>query len=139
MVRSFAYGSSAKVAFDETSLETLLAGARHHNRRVGVSGILLYADGCFLQYLEGPSGAVESALQRVYASTRHRGIHVLLDEPIEARVFSEWSMGLALPPRSQFLALSSASWSEAAKRATARAPLPPGLILLTEFWRNARG
>ncbi|MCK7592357.1 BLUF domain-containing protein [Pseudomarimonas salicorniae] len=139
MLRGICYLSSATRPFDEAALEGLLSESRRNNAHSGVSGVLLYADGDFLQYLEGPSAAVDETMLRIRGSRRHRGLRVLLDEPIEQRVFADWWMGLARPTRSHFLALSSASWKRAAAAARQPGSMPPGLVLLEEFWSGQAG
>jgi hypothetical protein len=47
-------------------LQHILEGARRRNVEEDISGVLLYADGYFMQYLEGP----EAGLHRVYAPSR---------------------------------------------------------------------
>lgn len=71
----------------------LLEFARRHNAAAGITGMLLYKDGNFIQALEGPEAAVRALYRRIQLDTRHRGILKLLDEPIAARRFEHWSMG----------------------------------------------
>jgi len=59
---------------------------------VGVTGILLYRGGNFIQALEGPDDAVEATYQRIRRDPRHYGVYVLVDEPLDQRRFESWSM-----------------------------------------------
>ena len=42
-------------------LDALLQDAQGFNQAAGVSGVLCYHDGLFIQYFEGPASAVERA------------------------------------------------------------------------------
>lgn len=87
------YVSSATVRFTTPDLFDLLAKSRANNARAGVSGMLLFRDGNFMQALEGPEEAVRATYERIGRDPRHAGAMVLLRGPVEARQFSEWSMG----------------------------------------------
>lgn len=58
---SIAYVSSATVAFNETKLQDLVAQCQRNNERLGVTGILVYSDGNFMQVIEGGELVTESA------------------------------------------------------------------------------
>lgn len=87
------YLSSAVQAMSVDALQYLLDTSRRNNRRDGITGVLLYLDGNFLQYIEGPRQAMDSLFANIRRDARHRGILVLGEETSEARVFSGWSMG----------------------------------------------
>jgi hypothetical protein len=92
-VISLTYLSSASAPFDAYALEKLLEVSRRNNHAAGLSGMLLYAEEHFIQTLEGDEAAVEAALARISADTRHRNILVALREDIDERRFGDWSMG----------------------------------------------
>lgn len=89
---SLVYLSSGVREFDDPELTAILAQARKNNERCGLTGMLLYRGGNFLQVLEGPESAVESTLLRIQRDPRHRGILVMKQTAIETRNFSEWTM-----------------------------------------------
>lgn len=90
---SLVYVSAATAPFSPAELDALLATSRRNNSRDGISGILIYRDGDFLQVLEGPEPAVRSAYARIARDPRHMRIMMLDESRIEARAFGEWSMG----------------------------------------------
>jgi hypothetical protein len=107
------YVSSATRLFSEAELENLLTKSRQSNNSVGITGLLLYKDGNFMQCLEGPKDAVETLMDKIRGDPRHRGIIVLLAEYAQPE-FSEWSMGfkklnpstaIEVPGYSEFLSL----------------------------------
>ncbi len=95
------YVSSAVQELSARALEDLLALARAKNRARDVSGVLLYADGNFMQLLEGPRETVRATFRHIERDARHHGLIVLLDAPADERLFSQWSM-----------AYSAATWGE---------------------------
>ena len=70
----------------------ILARSRRNNTRDGVTGGLLFSDGCFAQVLEGPMEAVMAAFERIQCDERHGEIIVLQSGPVAQRHFSDWSM-----------------------------------------------
>ena len=90
------YTSSARHEFSPADLEKLLVSARMHNKAVGVTGMLVFHDGAFLQALEGEKRAVNEIFARIQNDPRHGDLAVLYRGPgPEQRVFGEWSLGFA--------------------------------------------
>lgn len=105
------YTSSAVKDFTETQLSFLLLNARKNNQMLGVTGILLYDAGAFLQVLEGDGATVQTLYERIERDPRHRRLSKVLTLEIAARAFGEWSMAFvatktiaaSLPGYSDFL------------------------------------
>jgi hypothetical protein len=73
-------------------LASILAVSRINNRRDGISG-LLYCDGVrFLQALEGPTLAVETAYARIKQDPRHNALVILSRREVATREFGDWAM-----------------------------------------------
>jgi|SRR5579871_2730975 len=87
------YVSSAVKPFSEDDLKTLLETSRRNNSASGITGMLLYLGGNFIQVLEGDRTEVMKTHQRIAQDPRHRGLLTLLEGEVAARDFSEWSMG----------------------------------------------
>lgn len=90
---SLVYTSFAVTLLDESELEALLAHSRAANEQADITGMLLYRNGRFIQYLEGPEKAVRALLTRIWVDTRHTDARVLVDTKPPARQFTEWTMG----------------------------------------------
>ncbi len=88
-----AYSSKARHSFSEQDLDEMLATARIKNKALGLSGLLLYQDGFFLQFLEGQRHAVDDLLQTIEADGRHDAVKLIWRREIEARDFGDWQMG----------------------------------------------
>jgi hypothetical protein len=70
-----------------------LERSRERNGALGVTGLLLYKDGNFLQVLEGEADVVRPLFGKIERDPRHRGIIKVIDEEGAEREFPEWSMG----------------------------------------------
>jgi hypothetical protein len=132
---SIVYVSSATKLMTEPQLEALLIDARNFNKEHNITGILLYCDGSFMQYFEGPKEAVAEVYQRIVDSRQHKNIIKMVDGPVDARNFPDWLMGIAEPSKSEFLKLQTASWLEHVDRKDGSL----GLTLLKSFWIRNRG
>lgn len=91
-LRSIIYVSSASELLSSDALRDLLAVSRRNNAAVGISGILLYWDGNFLQYIEGPQEQLDLLMSKVAQDPRHNGLIVLERQNIQARAFPDWTM-----------------------------------------------
>lgn len=92
LIRSITYVSSATRLLDDRELLVLLDEARARNDAAGVTGLLLYHGGNFIQVLEGPDDAVRDTMDRIARDPRHDGLITILDDAIDQRVFPDWSM-----------------------------------------------
>lgn len=106
------YASEAVRPFDAPELRELLAQSRQNNAALGVSGMLLYRDGNFLQVLEGREATVRELIRKIYRDPRHRGVATLSEGFEDEYQFPDWSMGFfdleseeakAVPGYSEFL------------------------------------
>jgi hypothetical protein len=89
------YVSTATRPFSREQLIELLAKSRTNNAKVGVTGLLLYKDGLFIQVLEGPRAAVEQVFQRISQDPRHDVGATLQTGETNFRQFPDWSMGFS--------------------------------------------
>ena len=89
---STVYVSSAVKPFTPAELVDLLRVARDNNARAGLTGMLLYHEGNFMQMLEGAPAAVDALLAKLRDDPRHTRVQVLLRKPIAARTCGEWQM-----------------------------------------------
>ena len=87
------YASRAVPALDQEELVTILRQSKANNPSTGVTGVLCYSGGIFLQVLEGGRSAVNKLYNRIGADPRHTDVELLLYEEIGERRFASWSMG----------------------------------------------
>lgn len=75
-----------------SSIASILGVSRRNNERSGITGLIIYSDTSFLQFLEGPHAAVEALFSKIKHDARHRGVIVVLRLAVEQRSFPDWSM-----------------------------------------------
>jgi hypothetical protein len=95
-MRQLLYASNTHRDVSGAVLEDILAVSRRNNAACGVTGMLLYSDGGFMQVLEGEDAAVAATYARVCADKRHWNAMVMLDRDAP-RAFGAWSMGFERP------------------------------------------
>jgi Sensors of blue-light using FAD len=87
------YASRAVPAVDQEELLAILKKSKANNPKAGVTGVLCFSEGVFMQALEGGRGAVNKLYNRIAADARHTEIVLLNYEEISERRFAGWSMG----------------------------------------------
>ena len=95
------YVSTAPRRLRRDELEAILAQSRRNNARDGISGMLIYADGSFIQVIEGPVANIESLLARLQGDSRHQDILEIARYTLDERQFPQWSMGFRSLERPQ--------------------------------------
>jgi hypothetical protein len=86
----------------EQELTALLKQVRAKNEALGITGILLYADGRVVQVLEGKEQAVREMYATVCHDLRHHQIVTLVDTAVPGRQFADWTMGFVVAHPSDF-------------------------------------
>ena len=86
------YASRAVDAGPE-AIESILAQSREFNPANGITGVLCYGNGVFLQCLEGGRVEVNELYRRIVGDARHRDVTLLQYDEILERRFGGWSMG----------------------------------------------
>ena len=93
LVYQLGYASAAVEPFTGEKLVELLSAARRNNAALGVTGMLLYHEGSFLQILEGEREVVEDLYDRIAADPRHVEPLLLFRHEEHPRSFGDWTMG----------------------------------------------
>ena len=78
---------------DVAVLGAILEQSARNNGREGVTGMLLFSQGNFMQVIEGEADDVKRAFERIRADPRHRNLTLLSEEAVPERHFSDWRMG----------------------------------------------
>lgn len=100
------YMSRAAGPMTTAALVELLRQAQTANSRAGVTGLLVYHEGRFMQVLEGEEAAVVATYERIVRDPRHRNLFKLADKPIVERSFLAWSMAFQEVGPAQFSQLA---------------------------------
>ena len=75
------------------AIEAILTQARQYNPTRGITGILCYGGGIFLQAIEGGRMAINELYGHIQRDARHKDVVLLQYEEISERRFSGWTMG----------------------------------------------
>jgi hypothetical protein len=91
------YASRSRLveAYRAGELGRIIATASRLNAENHITGFLLATPGAFAQVLEGARIDVAETYGRIVTDPRHTDIRLLAEQPLAARGFSQWSMGLA--------------------------------------------
>lgn len=92
MEHELIYTSRARQVMRDEDLTALLKQSCEKNVRLGITGLLLYFKGEFVQLLEGEKSAIFSLYETILLDDRHQQVHLVWDDEIESRGFSNWSM-----------------------------------------------
>ena len=87
------YLSQASSPLSADDLLGLLDQCHRNNTAKGLTGMLLFGNGTFLQSLEGEKSVVDPLVDRIAKDPRHRDMKILRRDDITERQYSEWSMG----------------------------------------------
>jgi hypothetical protein len=93
MLVRLVYASRAVAAVDQEELIAILRKSKSNNPSQGITGVLCFSEGIFLQALEGGRSAVNALYNRIVSDSRHTGVELLCYEEIGERRFAGWSMG----------------------------------------------
>jgi hypothetical protein len=87
------YVSRAVDPDDAKAIQSILDSAREHNLGNGITGILCYGGGIYLQAIEGGRLQVNELYGHIVRDERHKDVALLHYEEITERRFSGWTMG----------------------------------------------
>ena len=87
------YSSYATSEFDDLKLKELLIQSREKNKRLGITGMLYFFEGKFIQLIEGEEKEVLQLGKTISTDPRHEHFMILKEGPIANRFFKEWDMG----------------------------------------------
>ena len=86
------YASRAADA-SAAAIEAILTQAREPNPATGITGVLCYGGGVFLQAIEGGRSQVSALFGHIQRDPRHQDVELLHYEEIDERRFGGWTMG----------------------------------------------
>jgi hypothetical protein len=96
-MRQLLYVSNTQPDLTPGVLDDILTASRRNNAMMGITGLLLYIEGGFLQMLEGEERALRELYGRVAADRRHHDLRLILDREAGVRAFPDWSMSFERP------------------------------------------
>ena len=87
------YASRAVPSIDQDALLAILRQSKLRNPDAGITGVLCFSEGIFLQVLEGGRSTVNQLYNRIVADPRHTQVELMSYREIGERRFAGWSMG----------------------------------------------
>lgn len=137
-LQAIVYVSSAAHLPSPAEIDHLLERAQARNAQEAVTGVLLYRDGNFLQYLEGPASGLLTIYKIIKADPLHYGIIELLHEPILTRDFPVWSMAFRSANMLPLLHPTQLNEQLSLRLDPAVGPMSTARMLLTKLWNKGR-
>lgn len=88
MVHYTVYLSKASEGTDTAAIKSIVEKSKENNLNSGISGILFYKDGYYMQYLEGSREAVDSLMTAIKSDTRNTEVKEVLSGVSRDKLFS---------------------------------------------------
>ena len=101
------YRSTATRLLGDEELARMVEQARINNYSQAITGVLFYAEGRFLQVLEGEEEKVEALYEYISSDSRHGEVVRIHSGPVPQRLFTHWSMGFGQVAASALARLSA--------------------------------
>lgn len=92
MLKYLAYVSRQSFILSNDDISQLLETCRTNNSNTNITGMLIYFDGTFVQFIEGPENNIDQLFQKIKKDKRHQDVVLLIDGIHKEREFSNWSM-----------------------------------------------
>lgn len=86
------YESQASESLTEADVLEILRKSQVCNNRAGISGLLVFKDGRFLQFIEGPPQEVKALYARITEDPRHRDLRLLNETGSDSLLMPTWAM-----------------------------------------------
>lgn len=92
LIRCVAYYGDVNDDLPQSEVERIARRAQIRNADLGITGCLFYFGGHFVQVLEGHFDDVDRLYGTMVSDARHPDVIGLVDNIVQARTFSNWSM-----------------------------------------------
>ncbi|WOJ92065.1 BLUF domain-containing protein [Congregibacter variabilis] len=92
-LETFVYCSRASEGVGDVEVDRLIEFSQRRNAARGVTGMLVYGNGVFFQWVEGPPNEVRNLIASLHGDSRHHDI-VELDRSVDKRerLYPGWEM-----------------------------------------------
>jgi hypothetical protein len=92
MLSQLVYVSNRKANCTIAEIENILKSCKKHNAPRDITGVLLYSQTKFIQYLEGDAKEILALYERIKEDPRHERTVMVSYGPIKERLFPSWQM-----------------------------------------------
>ena len=87
------YTSKRKPDCSDAEIDKILGACKKNNPQQNITGVLLYTDKMFVQYLEGDSRKILALYDSIKKDDRHERSVLISYGPLNERAFPNWHMG----------------------------------------------
>lgn len=93
VLETFVYCSRASEGVGDVEVDRLIEFSQRRNAARGITGVLVFGNGVFFQWVEGPPTEVQTLVANLHADSRHHDI-VELDRTVDKRerLYPGWEM-----------------------------------------------
>jgi hypothetical protein len=88
------YISQAVVGFANDEVQNILQSSKRNNSANGITGVLVFGGGLFMQVLEGSEHAVLRLYVKILEDRRHTDCRLIHISPTTEQTFKQWSMAV---------------------------------------------
>lgn len=93
MLSHLVYVSVRKKECTDEEIDKILASCEKNNSKLDITGVLLYSQSHFLQYLEGDYKEISDLYEKIKTDDRHKNVVLITTGMIKQRTFPSWEMG----------------------------------------------
>lgn len=100
------YTSQSIAPFSHKELLELLGKSWHNNKKLKITGLLIYLNQRFIQVLEGEMEPVNNLYAIIQQDKRHTKVTTVIEGNTQDRLFKDWWMGFKNLSQTEFTDLS---------------------------------
>lgn len=104
MLSSLIYVSTRKSNCTDSEIQKILNSCVKNNKNLDITGVLLYSEYRFIQYLEGEYDEIFKLYDKIKEDNRHANVVLISAFSIQKRLFPSWQMGSKKVNEPQFKA-----------------------------------
>lgn len=92
MLSHLVYVSQRKRNCSAGEIDRILASCKQHNPSLDITGVLLYSQAKFIQYVEGDAAQLSALYEKIKQDQRHENVRMISYGPIREKAFPSWHM-----------------------------------------------
>jgi|SRR5688572_26067611 hypothetical protein len=92
MLSHLIYISSRTPQCSDAEIEKIMTSSVKNNPQSSITGVLLYSDKSFVQYIEGEYKNLSALYDKIKSDNRHKNTVMISSAPIKTRSFPSWHM-----------------------------------------------
>ncbi|MGB5978359.1 MAG: BLUF domain-containing protein, partial [Cyclobacteriaceae bacterium] len=93
MLSNLVYISNRKPNCSQKEIDQILEASARNNKELDITGVLLYSEAKFVQYLEGEYNVIMDLYDKIKKDDRHNNAVLISNSVVKERAFPSWQMG----------------------------------------------